>query len=156
MLPTFNVRGDILVTEYISPRLNLLQKGDVVVATKPTNPRVSILKRIVGMPGDHVETMLSGTHSISTVTVPKDHVWLEGDNKGQSTDSRDYGPVPMCLVRGRVWIRFWPLAQFCVVRRKFFGRDAYAGAGVAPRGLAAAADGDADFQVAAASEDQGG
>jgi hypothetical protein len=35
-------------------------------------------------------------------------VWLEGDNKGNSTDSRDYGPVALDNVRRRCWCKVWP------------------------------------------------
>ena len=36
-------------------------------------------------------------------------MWLEGDNQHNSTDSRNYGPVPMALLRGRVAARMWPI-----------------------------------------------
>ncbi|XP_028512449.1 mitochondrial inner membrane protease subunit 1 [Exaiptasia diaphana] len=44
--------------------------------------------------------------------VPKGHVWLLGDNPDDSTDSRDYGPVPYGLIRGRVCFKVWPLSEF--------------------------------------------
>ncbi len=34
--------------------------------------------------------------------VPKGHVWLQGDNIILSRDSREYGPIPLALVKGRV------------------------------------------------------
>lgn len=40
--------------------------------------------------------------------VPKGHVWLQGDNARNSTDSRSYGPVPVNSVRARVFFRCWP------------------------------------------------
>ncbi|XP_041365569.1 mitochondrial inner membrane protease subunit 1-like [Gigantopelta aegis] len=40
--------------------------------------------------------------------VPRGHVWLEGDNKDNSTDSRTYGPVPYALLRSRVFFKIWP------------------------------------------------
>ncbi|TSM20269.1 Mitochondrial inner membrane protease subunit 1 [Bagarius yarrelli] len=42
------------------------------------------------------------------VAVPRGHVWLEGDNLQNSTDSRSYGPVPYGLIRGRVCFKLWP------------------------------------------------
>lgn len=41
--------------------------------------------------------------------VPVGHVWLEGDNRDNSTDSRSFGAVPQALIRGRVICRVWPL-----------------------------------------------
>jgi inner membrane protease subunit 1 len=45
------------------------------------------------------------------VTIPDGHVWLQGDNEGNSTDSRDYGPVPMEMLRGRVFAKVWPIGE---------------------------------------------
>lgn len=45
------------------------------------------------------------------VRVPKGHLWLQGDNPANSTDSRHYGPIPMALVRGRVAFKMWPLHE---------------------------------------------
>mmetsp|Transcript_43734 Transcript_43734/g.85819 ORF Transcript_43734/g.85819 Transcript_43734/m.85819 type:complete len:169 (-) Transcript_43734:119-625(-) len=42
------------------------------------------------------------------VRVPSGHLWLEGDNPDNSTDSRTYGPVPAALVRGTVVAKLWP------------------------------------------------
>ena len=52
------------------------------------------------------------------VTVPDGHVWLQGDNERNSTDSRDYGPVPMEMLRGRVFAKVWPIGE-----RKWVQRD---------------------------------
>lgn len=116
MQPTLNPRGDILFTEYLTPRLSLLKAGDVVVATKPTDPSVSVLKRVRGMPGEQIWVQPVGEKAPVRVTVPAGHVWLEGDNRNQSTDSRHYGAVPLALVRGRARFRFWPLSQAGVLR----------------------------------------
>ncbi|KAG0714690.1 Mitochondrial inner membrane protease subunit 1 [Chionoecetes opilio] len=43
--------------------------------------------------------------------VPKGHVWLEGDNHHNSTDSRNFGSVPAGLIRGRAVFRVWPLSE---------------------------------------------
>lgn len=43
--------------------------------------------------------------------VPKGHVWLEGDNPLNSTDSRNFGSVPAGLIRGRAVFRLWPLSE---------------------------------------------
>lgn len=115
MQPTLNPRGDVLLTEYITPRLNNLRSGQIVVATKPTDPSVSVLKRIRAMPGETVWVHPAASPTPVRRTIPKDHVWLEGDNVNQSTDSRHYGPVPLALVRGRARFRFWPLSQATIL-----------------------------------------
>lgn len=110
MQPTLNDHGDVVLTECISPRLGRLRVGDIVVVTKPTDGRVSILKRIRASGGDKV-TISGRPGEMKEIVVPQNHVWLQGDNDGQSTDSRHYGAVPEALVRGKVWARVWPPKQ---------------------------------------------
>jgi hypothetical protein len=45
------------------------------------------------------------------VQIPDGHVWLEGDNPFNSSDSRSYGPLPVAMVHGRVFARIWPLSE---------------------------------------------
>lgn len=45
------------------------------------------------------------------VFVPRGHVWLEGDNYENSSDSRIYGPVPLGLIQSRIVMRIWPLNE---------------------------------------------
>ncbi|KAF2362299.1 Peptidase S24/S26A/S26B/S26C [Trinorchestia longiramus] len=104
MEPT--IRGsDILLSEHISVRSRVLPKGSVVIVRAPSDPHSYICKRLVAGPGDRVP--VPGVLSF----VPKGHVWLEGDNKHNSTDSRMYGPVPFGLVRGRAVMKLWPPSQ---------------------------------------------
>ncbi|KAL1915472.1 uncharacterized protein VTP21DRAFT_6596 [Calcarisporiella thermophila] len=107
MLPTFNMVGDVVALEHFSHRFQRLQIGDVVVAVSPTNPKVAVCKRIIGMSGDIV-CVDPSKDPHKYVTVPRGHVWLQGDNMSNSTDSRVYGPVPYALIRGRVFARVYP------------------------------------------------
>ena len=127
MLPTLAARGDIVLAESLSVRAGRLRVGDVVVARSPTNPRHTVCKRVLGLGGDVVEVgepcspspspspsrslVSGGTHPPATsggIVVPRGHAWLQGDNLLNSTDSRSYGPVPVALVRARVYFRAWP------------------------------------------------
>lgn len=74
-----------------------------MILRSPSDPKMFICKRIIGMPGDKVKVNL-----FNNEIVPRGYIWLEGDNKHNSTDSRTYGPVPQGLVRGRVLCRIWP------------------------------------------------
>lgn len=104
MEPTLQ-SNNILLTEHISPRLNKIQRGDIVIAKNPSNPLQNICKRVIALPGDTVK----GPYSIRNHVVPKGHVWLEGDNSSNSADSRSYGPVPLGLIKSRALLRIWPL-----------------------------------------------
>ncbi|XP_043561483.1 mitochondrial inner membrane protease subunit 1 [Chiloscyllium plagiosum] len=103
---------DIIISEKLSRQFYRIEKGDVIIAKSPNNPKMNICKRVIGLEGDKVCT--SGpldafkTHRY----VPKGYVWLEGDNLQNSTDSRNYGPIPYALIRGRACFKIWPLHEF--------------------------------------------
>lgn len=116
MLPTLAARGDIVLADSFSVRTGNLRLGDVVVARSPTNARHTVCKRVLGLEGDLVEvgepSHAGGSGTIpgraKGVMVPKGYAWLQGDNLHNSTDSRSYGPIPVALVRARVYFRAWP------------------------------------------------
>uniref|UniRef100_A0A0A9XHJ4 Mitochondrial inner membrane protease subunit 1 n=1 Tax=Lygus hesperus TaxID=30085 RepID=A0A0A9XHJ4_LYGHE len=99
---------NVVLCDHITPRYRGIRAGDIVISRSVTKPDGNVCKRVKGLPGDFVVT------DFSFVRVPTGHVWLEGDNHKNSTDSRTYGPVPMALIRGRVLCRIWPLSDFCV------------------------------------------
>ncbi|ETI42470.1 signal peptidase I [Phytophthora nicotianae P10297] len=109
MLPTLNRDGDILLLDKLSPKFWKLQPGEVVIAKSVSNPRRTVCKRIIGQEGDTV--CVRSSSEVEFHRIPKGHVWLEGDNKYDSHDSRFYGPVPRSMVEGRVLMRIWPLNQ---------------------------------------------
>ena len=98
MMPTFN------------------PSGDVVLATSPTNPTQLVFKRVVGVGGDVIDVPYSNGRNFRVTTtrvrVPVGSVWLQGDNARNSTDSRDYGPVPEDMILGRAIVRVWPPSGF--------------------------------------------
>mmetsp|Transcript_3040 Transcript_3040/g.6897 ORF Transcript_3040/g.6897 Transcript_3040/m.6897 type:complete len:352 (-) Transcript_3040:211-1266(-) len=116
MLPTISTGGDVLLTVPTSlchflgleaPRL-----GDVIISISPSDRTQTVCKRIIGTPGD---TLLAApppgwpASYAREVTVPRGHVWLQGDNTEDSTDSRSYGPVPLALIQAIVVFRLYPL-----------------------------------------------
>jgi signal peptidase I len=124
-------RGDRVIAEKVSYRFHLPHRGDVVIADRPGN-EVSLIKRVVALPGETVEvrgghTFINGeqieepwvTHfggpNYPPTVVPPDHVFILGDNRGSSRDSRAIGPVPMDTIKGHVWLVYWPLDQIKLV-----------------------------------------
>ncbi|GJQ82369.1 hypothetical protein Trydic_g437 [Trypoxylus dichotomus] len=91
--------NNVLFTEHISSRLDKISRGDIIIAKSPVNPNQQICKRVIGLPGDKVKT------GFTSHVVPRGHVWLEGDNRGNSADSRTYGPVPKGLIKSRAMFR---------------------------------------------------
>lgn len=83
----------------------------MVVATSPKDPSGSVCKRVLALPGDRVCTNPDSFGIKRYQTIPKGHVWLQGDNLSNSTDSRSYGPVPLGLVKSKLLVRVWPPNQ---------------------------------------------
>jgi nickel-type superoxide dismutase maturation protease len=76
-----------------------LRHGDVVVIEHPTRPGFDVVKRIIALPG---ELTADGR------LLRSDEFWVEGDNRGASTDSRQFGPVTRDRVRARIRLVYWP------------------------------------------------
>ena len=114
MYPTFYPQGDIILLNKLPPRYGTLNRGDIIVSKKKNAPIEMAVKRIRGVEGDEIEywnrpAVVRDTGKIGgKAKVPRGHIWLEGDNPSMSRDSREYGPVPIGLVEGRVVCRIWP------------------------------------------------
>jgi inner membrane protease subunit 1 len=131
MLPHFPSSGACIIMTPFTARGRNLRVGDIVAAHSPYEAGGRIVKRVVGMPGDVVcvnedpsgegdafaEPGVAqarredgnvprefGTGRLRYLKVPTGHVWLSGDNAPASLDSRHYGPVPLALVIGKVWV----------------------------------------------------
>ena len=110
-------------------RWNRLGRGDVAVFERPTASGGTVIKRVIGLPDEdvkiavgsvHIDGDLLVEHYIQGADDSKDGEWfngpdeyfLLGDNRGDSNDSRAFGPVPARLIKGRAWLRCWPSARW--------------------------------------------
>lgn len=134
MLPTFHDKTVVLV-EKISYLTGEPKRGDIIVAKTglPLNRFMnkSVIKRIIGLPGDtisvvdgvvfvnneaQIEPYLQDgyTNGDYSGTVPEGHIFIMGDNRLNSNDSRseDIGFVPFSDIKGKVYFRIFPFAEF--------------------------------------------
>lgn len=128
MLPTL-APGDVVLVSRTPPTVADLEHGDLVVFQSPDDGQQA-LKRVVGLPGEdlvvrdgvlfvdevpvtepYVDHALIDGYYSRTFTVPKGSAFVLGDNRGNSVDSRDYGPVDGDDLKGRVMFRIWPLGS---------------------------------------------
>lgn len=93
--------GDVLLIDKITPYFKGYKKNEVVLAKSPMKLNSLLCKRIIAVAGEYAEVEGQKYY------VPENHVWLEGDNKPQSFDSRDFGPVPLNLLEGKVIFKIW-------------------------------------------------
>lgn len=104
------------------------ERGDVVVIRLDSQNGELLIKRVIGLPGDVIEIhdgqvfvnnkalnepylggMTAGFHG--PITIPPLHVFVLGDNRSFSNDSRNFGTVPLKNVIGRAWFSYWPPDQ---------------------------------------------
>ncbi|KAF8607925.1 LexA/Signal peptidase, partial [Ceratobasidium sp. AG-I] len=85
------------------------RRGDVVSLRSPIDPNLIIVKRILALGGDIVETL--PPYPDKTVRVPDGYAWVEGDEPFRSRDSNYFGPVPLGLIESRISNIIWPLSR---------------------------------------------
>jgi signal peptidase I len=126
MAPTYR-DGDMLVVDGLSVGVPGPERHDVVIITNPHTGQL-LVKRVAAVAGDqvgiadgvlvvngnpvperYVDQNLMDSVYFGPVTVPQGAVFVLGDNRSNSIDSRDFGPVPVADVRGRVLAKVSPL-----------------------------------------------
>jgi signal peptidase I len=124
MEPTLLPHDRVLVDKILY-RLRQPHRGDVIVLKYPLNPQRNYIKRIVALPGDRLEVrngklFVNGKRVIELyvngeaqgnygpLTVPKDSVFVMGDNRNNSEDSRAFGALKKPLIVGQALLIYWP------------------------------------------------
>jgi len=124
MEPTLHTDERVLVNKLAYWSFGQPERGDVVVF-HAWSQQEDFIKRVIGLPGDTVEIKdnrvfvnaapldepyldqpTSGQEG--PVRVGTDEVFVMGDNRGNSSDSRLYGPLPRAQIVGKAWLRYWP------------------------------------------------
>ncbi|MBQ7477200.1 MAG: signal peptidase I [Selenomonadaceae bacterium] len=130
MKPTLQDAERLVVNKFIY-RLREPEKGEVLIFRYPRDPSRDFVKRVIATAGDTIEIkegrvyvndqlqredyILEKTRTeYSKVTIPDGTVFVMGDNRNNSEDSRfsDVGFVPLNLIKGKAVLIFWPFDDF--------------------------------------------
>jgi signal peptidase I len=134
-----------VLVDKLTPRFDDYSRGDIVVFNPPADwaqeDGTPFIKRVIGLPGDTVDihdgdVFINGTkidepYLYSTTAgdppqpttsgnesrwvIPSGEVFLMGDHRQNSADSRVFGPVEESHVIGRAWLRYWPINVFGIL-----------------------------------------
>lgn len=133
-IPGVDERNTTPLLDFGSP-----ERGDVVVFTPPEpGEDKPYIKRVIGLPGDEIDvrnnhvyvngieldeeyvggrdsTCPSGWQNCGPLTVPEGSVFVMGDNRTNSEDSRFFGPVSEDRIIGKAWVVYWPTESWGTV-----------------------------------------
>lgn len=132
--------GQYVLVDKLTPRWDTYGRGDVVVFNPPatwTEDRTPFIKRVIGLPGDTIEirddgivyvngdpldepyvfSANGGTNASDQVrwTLAEEQLFVLGDHRDKSADSRVFGPIAGSDVIGRAFLRYWPIAAFGIL-----------------------------------------
>jgi len=134
-----------VLIDKITPHWAPYERGDIIVLEPPGTSlggdRTPFIKRVIGLGGDRIElhngkVFVNGTvidepyiyarngipqptdpspGGLSEWLVPDGELFVMGDHRQNSADSRIFGPIEIAHVVGRAWLRYWPIDTFGIV-----------------------------------------
>ena len=136
MYPNFST-DDYLIASKLDYRFHPPQRGDVVILRNPFGDK-DLIKRVVGLPGDRLlirdgKVYINGRALDEPYTSPEPwtvmanypdaqepdgmriqsgYLFVMGDNRNHSSDSREFGPIRATDIEAKAWLRIWPLGKF--------------------------------------------
>ena len=154
-----------VLVDKITPHLDDYHRGDIVVFNPPAgwvadSSGSPFVKRIIGLGGDTVDihgghVYVNGTQLVEpyvykaqptempdgagrTWKLAAGEIFVMGDHRQDSRDSRDFGPIDKSSVIGRAWLRYWPVSQFGLISAPMQSAASSVAPSVVPGGSAAA------------------
>jgi len=130
MLPTLR-QDELMMVNKLAYRFSDVQRGDIIVFHYPQNPSEDFVKRVIGVPGDTV-SINRGVVYINDQAIDEPYIaapptyngqWIVsagtvfvlGDNRNQSSDSHQWGNVPLENIIGRALVIYWPLDKMKIL-----------------------------------------
>lgn len=139
MEPTLHT-GEFVIVNRIAYVIGDVERGDIIVFHYPRNPEQEYIKRVIGLPGDEIKVQ-NGTVYVNgealaepyikappayqgSWTVAADSLFVLGDNRNNSSDSHNWGEVPMELIIGEAVFVYWPPTEWGVIEKPFDAKAA--------------------------------
>ncbi len=123
--------GEMVVVNRLAYRWSMPSRGDIVVFRFPLDPSRRFIKRVIGLPGDSLEARdglvyVNGTpldepyiaaapRYAGAWLVQADELFVLGDNRNNSSNSQNWGPLPIAEVIGKAVLVYWPLPDVGVI-----------------------------------------
>ncbi len=123
--------GEFVIVSKINYRIGEPERGDVVVFDFPRNITQEYIKRIVGLPGEQIRIedgnvyvngllltepyLMKDPHYEGDWVVPENALFVLGDNRNNSSDSHNWGMVPMENVIGEALLVYWPPSEWGLI-----------------------------------------
>ncbi len=140
MEPSF-FNAELIITNKFIYKITPPNRGDVVIFKSPKNKDIDYIKRVIGLPGDKVKlsngafyvngvkldepylrpnTQISGGTFLregEEIIVPAGQYFVSGDNRPHSSDSREFGPIPLEDFIGKGILLYWPANRFSFITK---------------------------------------
>ncbi len=130
MEPTL-LNGEFVIVNKMAYTIGEPTTGDVIVFHYPRDPEQEFIKRVIGLPGDEVRISAGQVYINdqalaepyiaapprydSQWQVPEQSLFVLGDNRNNSSDSHNWGPVPLENVIGKAVIVYWPPSNWGLI-----------------------------------------
>ncbi len=123
--------GQFVVVNRIAYRWSEAERGDIIVFRFPLNPSRRFIKRVIGLPGNTVtirggnvyidgevldEPYLAATPRYDGEwVIGPDELFVLGDNRNNSSDSQNWGPLPIEEIIGKAVLVYWPPSEAGII-----------------------------------------